>query len=459
MEEFVINILNRFNRPIKPVINYKTIYEYNGKKYNLNTIDYIYLFLNSISIFSSENQKYSLIIHSIYSDIFKNKTDNYKNYSGEIQLKYLKNDNNFKITKQKDEFKIYDRYNKFSEKFIDIFWNILDSLVKNKNMKIYTMSCVIDYNECFHSELIFFQIYNGDFYIINYDPEGKDDINITNIFMNYLKLFYENNFQFMKINVNVKLIYKEQLEFKYENKNIGGMQLLTDNFSFLSKTTKPNQGICLIYSMFMCYFLFNVLYFYNNGPCYQAIINIEYILNNIFIKNKQEFANIFINFANHILNSYYEFSVLQIENSYGYYEKIDFQNKIINQFEILFENFIDEIYPKKLKKYIEKELNNEYKKSSGYQCKKDLECKSNNCIDNICYIDEKEVHSEDIRSIGNPCLYNIQCRSRTCKNNICIGEDNQERDKNPQYYEDEIFEHESNQEILDEENLNIYENM
>ena len=48
------------------------------------------------------------------------------------------------------------------------------------------------------------------------------------------------------------------------------------------------------------------------------------------------------------------------------------------------------------------------------------------------------INPNDIRNVGNPCLYNIQCRSNNCINNICSGTEYLEKNFNPEYYDDNI---------------------
>ena len=91
METFIENIFNKFNRPLTSIKDYNTIYEYKGEKYNVNTLEYIYLFLHTPLNISKVYQKYSSVIDSMYSDIFRNKKDNYVEYSQSITIEIKKN--------------------------------------------------------------------------------------------------------------------------------------------------------------------------------------------------------------------------------------------------------------------------------------------------------------------------------------------------------------------------------
>ena len=454
MEEFLVNILNKFNRPITPIIKYKPVYEYKDQKYSLNSIDYIYLFLNSLTNISAAYGNYCLHIDSIYKDIFK-KDNDYKNYSQDITINILKN-NNFEITKHQDVFFLFnENTNEISKNFIDIIKEIIDILTENKKIKIYIISCAVKYNSGYHSELIIFQIHQNNLYIVNYDPQGYSTvINIMNVFMDYIKDVAVHILDENKSSLDVKVVYKENLTFQYQNKNISGLQDLTDDFSFLGKRNKTNQGLCLLYSLFMVYFLINVIYNYSDDySCDKIITNIEYIMYDIFIENNQIFAQVFINFGNYILNRYYEYFISQIDN---YFEKQQMQKEIEENFKELFKDLI-QTTNNGIEKYDKIDLSDDSKKSSGYKCKEDIECSSYKCVNNYCYIDEKDVNPEDIRSVGNPCLYNIQCRSGNCKDYVCIGEDKHEKGDNydTRYDPDEIIEYE----ILDMENNDKYLNM
>ena len=452
MEMFIGNILNKFNRPLTPIKDYNTIYEYQGVKYIVNTIDYIYIFLQTLLNVSMTYRKYSSVIDSIYSDILKIKKDIFTDYSQTIII-----DKNYFIIQKDISFSVLKnkKINKEFKTFVD---NILNNVFTNKNIKIYILSCTVKYKLGSHSEFIIFQIYNNELYIINYDPQGINiSTTIMGKFLKYLTEISENYLVENKINIHIKTVYKENLQFEYQGKKIGGLQNLTNNFYFLTENYKPNYGLCLLYSFFMIYFLINILYFYSDISCYEAIPKIENIIYNIFKKDRDQFASIFINFGNHILNRYYEYSFFQIETTYGYFEKIKAQKQINEIFEFLFKN----VYlPKNLKKQQEI-LDFDFLKSSGYSCKEDIECGSDNCVNNHCYIDEKEVNIDDIRSVGNPCLYNIQCKSGNCRDYVCIGEDKHEKENNPQYYNEEDNYQPLNyeDEILDLENTSKYMRM
>ena len=391
----------------------------------------------------------------MYSDIFRNKKDNYVEYSQSITIEIKKN-KNFKIFQESyknRDFYVFGKYD-FTDKYTDFVKNILRNLFSNKKIKIYTLLCGINHNDEPHSELIFFQIYENMLYIINYDPSGKEKNSCVTmrIFIDYLSKISEDFLEENNLSFSVKTVYKENLEFQYGNIKLGGLQRLTKNLYFLSKKDRPTGGICVLYSLFMIYFLINVIYNYNI-PCYQAIINIESIMYNLFEKNNELFANIFINFSNHILNRYFEYSLFQIDN---YMEKKNFQKQINIYFDMLFK---EELSSKSFEKYIEQK--ERLLRSSGYSCNEDVVCESNNCLNNHCYIDEKGVDPEDIRSVGNPCLYNIQCRSGNCKDYVCIGEDNHEKQTfyDTGYDPDEILEYDIDAEILDNQNNDEYLNM
>ena len=101
IEKQVLFVLNKFSKNnLKQTKNYKTIYEYKDQKYILNTVDYIYLFQQTLINISKFNQQYTSMVDTIYLDILNNKEDEnlYQNYSQTINLEIQ--ENNYKITQE-----------------------------------------------------------------------------------------------------------------------------------------------------------------------------------------------------------------------------------------------------------------------------------------------------------------------------------------------------------------------
>jgi hypothetical protein len=445
MEKFLISKLDKHKNFLKNIKDYKIHHEFNGKIFMVNVIDYIYMKINSVNYIQKQYKDYNSFTHFLYTDILKNKPGNYNMYSKNIDIVFY--DDNIRINIGDISYYTYEE-KKITIKIYSFITKILENILNN-HIKLYTIEC----NTCYeknqqdkHSEIIFFQIIDNTLYLVNYDPLGETAY--TNKFLDLLVVICENFFKTKRLNIEVKKIYSENLTFNYKGEKLGGLQTLTDNIFYLEKNHKPYDGICLVYSYFMIYLLINVIYFYKNYPCYQAIIDIESVIYDIFIKDKTMFGNIIINFSNYILDMHYTNLLFEIEKKYGLLEKERFKTRLYEidmyYLEYLIKNNME--IKEKDKEII---YNNIYTKSSGYACKRDIECSSYKCLNNICYIDEKNVDPEDVRNVGNPCLYNIQCRSKKCKDNICIGDDNLQRDKNPVYYEDEI---------LDKESRNIYLN-
>ena len=454
IEKQVLFVLNKFSKNnLKQTKDYKTIYEYKDQKYILNTVDYIYLFQQTLINISKFNQQYTSMVDTIYLDILNNKEDEnlYQNYSQTINLEIQ--ENNYKITQEtykNNEFLVLHEKT-FTNYFMKFVNNIISKLLY-KNIKIYTLCCRVNYIFGLHSELIYFQIYENNLYIINYDPMGtRFDTSIMDTFMDYLSQMFNHFFSTNNMNYKVKTVYKQNLEFKYQGKKIGGIQRITKNLS--TTIDKPSIGICEIYCYFILYCLIYILYSSpKNYLCSDLIKKIEYVLYFNFSQNSERFSNIIINFLNHTTDRYYEICLFHIS------EKDKFQKQIKYYFENM---FADILLIKYLNKKYTEEGDIETLKSSGYNCKENSDCSSNHCVNNVCYIDEKEVNIDDIRSVGNPCLYNIQCRSGDCRDYVCIGEDNHEKEKNYDqvYDEDEIIEYEDNIEILDNDSLQNYLNM
>ena len=263
--------------------------------------------------------------------------------------------------------------------------------------------------------------------------------------------------------LNLKIIHKEELKFENKDRKIGGLQKMTLNLKYVEGDSgSPSDGICELFSFFLLYFVIFIIY--SSKTVYlisdliktiEEIIFCQYFQN---IDSIKKLSNIIINFSNHVKDNYYEYSISKILSySNSFVDKKNFLDDISKVFNGILAPEIE----KNITKIVKYENIDFNLKSSGYLCKKNIECSSNNCVNNHCYIDEKEVNINDIRSVGNPCLYNIQCRTENCLDYVCIGEDKYEKEDNydTAYDEDEIIEYEDDLEILDNENQNIYENM
>ena len=64
---------------------------------------------------------------------------------------------------------------------------------------------------------------------------------------------YNHFFSTNNMNYKVKTVYKQNLEFKYQGKKIGGIQRITKNLS--TTIDKPSIGISEIYCYFILYCL------------------------------------------------------------------------------------------------------------------------------------------------------------------------------------------------------------
>ena len=70
-EKSMTILMNKFSNFGQSIKDKKTTYIYNNKKYNINSIDYIYLVQQTLLIIS-KNYQYTSIDNSIYLDIFQN---------------------------------------------------------------------------------------------------------------------------------------------------------------------------------------------------------------------------------------------------------------------------------------------------------------------------------------------------------------------------------------------------
>ena len=455
-ENCMINLVNKFSNinffhknpnstKFKSIKDHKTSYIYKNKKYNIKTIDYIYIFQQAL-LNISKDFKYISIGDSIYFDIFNNmlnkkikpNVDNGRvisikkegdNIMFEEDAKVI---NNFLVLNDKKDF--------FSKGFILFAENILHNLL-NTYKNFYYLICHSHYTIGSHCELILFQIYDNKLYIVNYDPSILKNLGEEmNIFLKLLENCFKLILENVQITMDIVIVNKAELIFDYNNKKYGGLQKLSDNLKYVNEG--PSTGICEIFSIFILYFVVYIQYSSKNTYlCSELIKNIEhYFFSNFIVNNRIEyFSDIIINFANHVTDNYYSDIFFQISKD----EKNSFELELQYLLDYLFGTF------KNLIPYNET-IEPEFLKSSGYYCNTNNECSSNNCVNNICYTEEKAVDPEDIRSVGNPCLYDIQCRSGHCKDNTCIGEDNYEKAINPEYYED------VENQILDRENSNIY---
>ena len=467
--------INFFNdseaEKLKQIKDYKTIYEYKGEKYKINTIDYIYIFQQSL-LNVTRAYNYSSLGDSIYLDVFqnmlKNKKPSFVNYAKVLFVKKTKN--NFIVGFSRDEkIPMLENLN-ISPVFRKLMGDILNELFFNNNkLKLITIPIIVDYNmDDMHSELIIFQIVEKKLYIINYDPAGS--LKLGNIMDEFLIFLTEITTQIIdeyKIDIEVKSVHKKDLEFEiYKGEKTGGLQKITNNIDILDDSENPNQGICENFTFFILYCL--VYIFYSSKipyPCDEIIKKIEYLIYITFFtneENEKKFSNIIINFSNYISDYYYNYSILQITENKTQEEKVHIKKNFQFRIETIFSNLfkcilLDKIH---LNKYTE-EKDIDTLKSSGYFCIENKECSSNNCVNNHCYIDEKEVEPEDIRNTGNPCLYNIQCRSGDCKDYICTGDVELEEAEfyDECYDSDEILEPEDLQEILDSNSSRNYLNM
>ena len=463
-EKSMTILMNKFSNFGQSIKDKKTTYIYNNKKYNINSIDYIYLVQQTLLIIS-KNYQYTSIDNSIYLDIFQNmlhkkiKRDTI-DYGRIISVK-KENENIFirEDSKKEQGFNILNTEKKYSVEFKEFAMKILQELI-NLDKKFLCFICHVKYKTENHSELLFFQIYKKKLYIINYDPYIlgiKGENNEMYIFLKLLEKFF--NAILTKYNIgDVQIVNKTELSFEHNNKKYGGLQRITNNLKHVyGNTGSPSTGICEIFSLFMLYYVVYINYSIKNTfLCSDLIKNIEqYIFLNFLNSGKMEyFSEIIINFANHITDNYYIYMTEQISIDNKLTSR-KFQEKIKYVFDFLFSELTQ-----KLSIHNEK-LDFKNLRSSGYTCKEDIECSSYKCLNNHCYIDEKGVDPEDIRSVGNPCLYNIQCRSGDCRDYVCIGEDNHEKEDNYDtcYDPDEIIEYDINAEILDNQNNDEYLNM
>ena len=477
IKKCMIIILNKFSNvnffknpeslKLKQIKDYKTIFEHNNEKYIVNTIDYVYNYIQTITNLTVK-YKISSIGDSIYLDIHKNLLNeknitSFINYGRTISLKKEGLDFIIKEDINGNEFNVLYN-NSFSFDFLDFTKELLHQLFDN-NLKFISILFRVKYQTGNHSEILFFQLIKNDIYIIHYDPS----IN-TNLppdmkeFIYYLKVGI--NFLLEKNNnkLNLKIIHKEDLYFENKDRKIGGLQRMTLNLKYVEGDSgSPSDGICELFSFFLLYFVIFIIY--STKTVYlisdlikqiESIIFHEYFQN---IDSVKKLSNIIINFSNHVKDNYYEYSISKI---LSYSNSFDDKKKFLDSITKIFNGILASEIEKNIIKIVKYEnIDSNYLKSSGYLCKENIDCSSNNCVNNHCYIDEKEVNINDIRSVGNPCLYNIQCRSGDCRDYVCIGEDKYEKEDNydTAYDEDEIIEYEDDLEILDNENQNIYENM
>ena len=444
--------------------DYKSVYKYKGKKYNINSIDYVYIFEQGLSNMS-KIFNYSTISDSLYMDINENmlgikKTKNsFFGFGRTITLKRKDEDN---IFFRDDLFPIdisVIENNQYSSEFIDYSSYIFDQLF-NKNIKFFSLFCRMSYKNVGHAELLFFQISRDTIYIINYDPsvimtEGTEMFDFINFLSDILEQNLKNN---NLSHIQVKKIFKNEMSIDIE-KNISGLQKLSDNLKLVQNDFgNPAEGICEIFCHFMMYCLIYINYSTENTYlCNELIMSIETYICIVFFGSFDEiklFSNLIINFASYITDYYYNYSIFQITSIDEKNQNIikqNFQKVMVELTDMFFENY--------LKKHnfsvYEEKIDPETLKHSGYFCQTNSECISDNCVNNHCYIDEKEVNIDDIRSSGNPCLYNTQCKTRNCIDNVCIGDDNYRqysKEEIPEYYDDEL----TNLEMLDMESLEKY---
>ena len=353
-----------------------------------------------------------------------------------INIKYIEEIDNFEITTRNPSEGVKKIFilNSEEESTTDfknfctkIFNNINNLYLENpNNLLIFELHTYYSENNN-HSELLIFQIIGNTLYIVNYDPNGADDMmNNATFFLNLLGKELDNIIKEKLLNFEIEIIYKCDLFSIYKNYKINGLQTVSKLYNLEDiKTTEP--GTCLLFSYFIFYCLNYIQYSSDIVyPCSEIIKKIEFYIYTTFFQQEYKahyFSNILLNFAFYV-----------VENSYKHFHKEITKNDSQYNLEKYFKLFINSDSGI----YNSQEKDNEYKKYSGYPCYDNNECVSNNCIDNLCYANILEINPNDIRNVGNPCLYNIQCRSNNCINNICSGTEYLEKNFNPEYYDDNI---------------------
>ena len=434
-------IKNIFKNPnatkLKQIKDYKINYE----NYNIKIIDYIYTYLNSLTvIFKKDVDRYGYFLDFMYFDILKNnlhKNTSFNKFKTPlINVKYIEEIDNFEITTRNPGEgikKIFilgseeESTTDFKNFCTKIFNNINNLYLENaNNLLIFELHTYYSENNN-HSELLIFQIIGNTLYIVNYDPNGSDDMmNNATFFLNLLGKELDNIIKEKLLNFEIEIIYKCDLFSIYKNYKINGLQTVSKLYNLEDiKTTEP--GTCLLFSYFIFYCLNYIQYSSDIVyPCSEIIKKIEFYIYTTFFQQEYKahyFSNILLNFAFYV-----------VENSYKHFHKEITKNDSQYNLEKYFKLFINSDSGI----YNSQEKDNEYKKYSGYPCYDNNECVSNNCIDNLCYANILEINPNDIRNVGNPCLYNIQCRSNNCINNICSGTEYLEKNFNPEYYDDNI---------------------
>ena len=460
---------NKFSTPIQ---NYKTTIIYEGNRYDVDPIDYIWLLYQTISYFYQIKftflEDFPNLYLSVYQTMIKDNLIPYRklqgfNYGNDMgMMRVICDENNSdiflrQIGQQKECIFLNNLY---SENFMVIIENILKEMT-NKEFDNYIIDVPIMMNVGVHQSLIFIQIIGDEIYLYGYDSIGN----------------YDENYY---LGVLVRLLFhiKNVIEFFSEtgtmirNKKIKNIYVNypadKSIFTFFQPGSvgKYNPGYCMIYTSFVLYLLMFIICNFPekiNTPFFYIFNFIQSYMFTVHDYNSKEMLpSILKKFANNCAENYYiNINDLIDEKYQNKLENINIKKAVNQSFQNQFKKYFLKYFFEPVKNnQPEKKKNGEYciqnnecysdycedneckinyrtLKPLGYSCIYDIDCESQICKNGICDENKKtETLKKNLRSVGNPCLYDSQCKTNSCIENVCSGD-----------YEEEMY---GDKEDLDE---------